>query len=85
MRMFIRPRLNVMLWICKFCRPERNSRRIRHQQSASCYPVIKQSAVAGGNESERGISPSLMRKQRAEHIGLRVPLVALGAEKSSAP
>ncbi|EFI87182.1 hypothetical protein HMPREF9547_00112 [Escherichia coli MS 175-1] len=21
--MFIRPRLNVMLWICKFCRPDK--------------------------------------------------------------
>ncbi len=74
-----------MLWICKFCRPDRNSRRIRHQQSARCHLVIKPSAVTDDSEGERGISPSLMRQQRAEHIGLRVPLVALGAEKTSAP
>ncbi len=81
MRYVYQPCLNVMLWICKFCRPDKEFSRIRRQQSARCYPVIKPKRRAGGNESEREISPSLMRQAAREHIGLRVPLVALGAEK----
>ncbi len=81
MRYVYQARLNVMLWICKFCRPDKEFTPIRHQQSARCYPVIKPKRRSCGNESERGISPSLMRQAARRHIGLRVPLVALGAEK----
>ncbi len=66
-----------MLWICKFCRPDKEF--TPHPGINKAQVVIRlssQSAVAGGNESERGISPSLMRQAARRTYRIACPTVA---------